>query len=205
MSNTETSPDSPSSETTTTLSYHIPQIYILWTRYLEPLSALGAIIAALLSPAQFVSVFLPSTVPPSTFGVHPEPSIFSSASTPLTPLAHLLLFQTLSLYALFVVIEFALLHWTFTTSTLNAVPQARYRIFALVQWANFASDIFYVAANVWTYGSADAGPAAWRLFCDPRLWKRNEWLNLGGTWIPLLLRVGFLAGLGVRAPKTKTE
>ncbi|KAF8419029.1 hypothetical protein EV426DRAFT_303367 [Tirmania nivea] len=164
-------------------AFTIPIPYLIWNLYLEPLSALGGILAALYSPNSFLLLFTPTN----------SNNLELQLTGPLPPLEQLLLTQTLSLYALFVVLEAVLLHWVFYTPKLRSHAGIRVQIFTLVMWACLASDGFYMLSlwNMWR------GQGAERLFWSPWLWGKNEWLTLAMTWVPLVQRVCFLMGVGV--------
>ncbi|KAF8436412.1 hypothetical protein BGX38DRAFT_1333041 [Terfezia claveryi] len=165
-------------------AFIIPLPYLIWNHYLEPLSALCGIFITLYSPHCFLQFFTPTT----SLG-----SQLTLSTEPLPPLEQLLLTQTLSLYALFVVLEGVLLNWVFTTPKLHSLPEVRMQIFTLVMWACLASDGFYMMSlwGMWR------GQGAEELFWSPWLWGRNEWLTLGASWVPFVQRVCFLMGVGV--------
>ena len=182
----------------------IPWIYRLWNCYLEPLSCVFAIVIPIIDRAGFLSVFIPSTAFRADFGLDSNSAIASNNID--NPIVSLLLYETFCLYAVFIVMEVGLMRWASTTTMLNAVPEARMVIARWIMLANLASDIFYLTANWMVYSSDTAARFdGITLFFSPWLWGRNEWINLGMTWMPLVQRVCFLAGIGLDDNITPTK
>ena len=176
----------------------MPLPYIIWNQYLEPLASLGGIVFGLYDPVGFLTTFTPSIISPSAFGL-------SNSGQPLPAISQLLLTQTFSLYATFIVIEFCLLRWATYTPLLNNLPEVRMRIWKGVIWTSFASDLFYLYASWVMYTSPEAGPMGMELFMKPWLWEKNEWTVLAASWVPFLFRISFLAGVGLNQEGQKQK
>lgn len=163
-------------------SFRLPWPYVIWNFYAEPISAFGALCLALCDPLRLLAIFTPTYTPNDNCPV----------PTTLSPHASLLLYQTCSLYALFVVLESGLSRWTVNTSKIDR--PTKMQILRLLQLGVLSSDVFYIGASWKLYSMCGADELFWK----PWLWYTREWMNLGMTWLPLFQRVAFLMGVGLR-------
>jgi hypothetical protein len=156
----------------TTSPHPIPLVYRVFHIYIEPISAiLGALQSLVITPT-YLSIIT-------------QPSIYVSG-TPLTGLNNLLLAQVASLYVLLGVAELTVLRTSRDIKVWTGL------IIAIT-----CSDVGHLYAAWIGQGGLDGGLAFW----DPRLWRQEEWINLGLTWFSFFLRLAYLAGVGMGGSK----
>ncbi|KAF2814576.1 uncharacterized protein BDZ99DRAFT_378275 [Mytilinidion resinicola] len=168
---------SPTSISKTTTSHSIPLVYRLFHLYMEPFSAIVGAAQSLFTTPSYLSIIT-------------QPNVYVSGA-PLTSLNHLLLAQVAGLYVLLGVVELAVLR-----------PSRDLRVWRGVIMAISFSDVGHLyAAWVGQGGLERTGGVFW----DPRLWRGEEWVNLGLTWFGFFLRLAFLAGVGMGGVKEERK
>jgi hypothetical protein len=154
-----------------TTSNPIPLPYRLFHLYLEPVFALNGARLAIQTPQTYLQIISPPTYP------HPAAP---------SPVETLLLAQIASLYALFAFNEAVILRY---------VGPQRLDIWRLIIMGCLIADVGHMWA-LWKVAGLTEGGL--EIFWDPRMWTRwEEWGNLGLTWFAMLLRMGFVTGVGL--------
>jgi hypothetical protein len=151
---------------------HIPLPYRFFHLYIEPLLLVpGGIYLSLFQPRKF----LLSTTP-SALVLPYDPSLLEPA--PITPLIRQLLTNTAGLYILFMLNELLVLRLS------NDI-----RIWRAVVLAMLCCDLVHLW-GVWVAG----GP---EFMLSPGEWRLEDWVNPGLLGAGAVLRVCFLAGVGI--------
>ena len=158
-----------------TTTPHIPWPYTLFLLYIEPLAAfLGAIQAAFL-PDVYLSFFTADTIPRLT-------SYATNLSPDLTTFNHILqipLDQLAACYVLFA--------WN-QAITLR-IARHDIRVWKTIVLGIALCDVLHL----W---------GAWRMmgeaFLDMTAWRWQDWVNMAMLWPPLVMRLCFVAGVGLR-------
>ncbi|KAB2569618.1 hypothetical protein DIS24_g11956 [Lasiodiplodia hormozganensis] len=150
----------------------IPLIYRAFFTVLEPIFALNGAYIYVAEPTKTLQIITPPPLHAQT--LHQ------------TPIETMLLWQVASLYVLFAFVELVVLRY---------VGSQRKDVWRLV-FAGIivSSDI----GHLWALkGIADAAGQP-EVFYDPRAWTRwQDWGNQGLTWFGFLLRIAFVAGVGL--------
>jgi hypothetical protein len=150
----------------------IPWPYWLYHLYIEPVMALiGAYQAAFL-PFTYLSTFTSRSV----VGLTTDATI---AASPFQAIFD----QTAACYALF----------AFNEAVLLRVADNNVKIWKAVVAGIATCDILHLCGARRAMGS--------EAFWNPLLWRANDWIAVGTLWLPLALRLAFLAGVGVSPSK----
>ncbi|KAF2500924.1 hypothetical protein BU16DRAFT_522010 [Lophium mytilinum] len=164
---------SPTSTSGAAIPHPVPLVYRLFHLYLEPFSAIVGAAQSLFTTPTYLSIIT-------------QPNVYVSGA-PLTSLNHLLLAQVASLYVLLGVFELTVLR-----------PSRDLKIWRGAIVAISCSDVGHLYAAWVGQGGLEGTSGA---FWDPRLWRGEEWINLGLTWFGFFLRLAFLAGVGMGGVK----
>jgi len=155
----------------------IPLPYRLFFLYFEPFCALNGALLSEFSPLPYIQTLTPPNVP--------QPSSYSGP----TPVETMLLRQAASLMLVFGFVE---------AFVLRAAGEQRRDIWRLVLGAMLMSDIgwLYAAHGVASMAGGNETTRFW--VWNAWMWNRREdWANLGMTWLPFFMRSAFMLGIGL--------
>ena len=155
----------------------IPLTYRLFFLWVEPLCAVNGAIMSEFAPLHYLKTLTPARLP--------QPPSYSGP----TPIETMLLRQAASLILVFAVMEGVLL---------RAVGEQRRDLWRLVLGGMLLSDLGWLYAAHGVAGAAGGLESnrfwVWNFW----MWNRKEeWGNLGMTWLPFFMRVAFLVGIGM--------
>lgn len=155
----------------------IPLAYRIFFLWFEPLCAINGAIMSERTPLTYLKTLTPATLP--------QPESYSGP----TPIEMMLLRQAASFMLVFAFMQGVLL---------RVVGERRRDLWKLVLGGMLLSDLgwLYAAYEV----AAAAGGDETRRFWVWNVWmwsRKEDWGNLGMTWLPFFVRLAFLVGVGM--------